>query len=57
MVAEALILDNVYPENEFNRLIQQAQRQVNNIDYNTDFGRFGIIMVIMKEKKVFTLTG
>ena len=42
MVAEALILDNVYPENEFSRLIQQAQRQVNNIDYNTDFGRFGI---------------
>lgn len=42
MVAEALILDKVYPENDFNRLIQQAQRQVNNLNYNADFGRFGI---------------
>jgi hypothetical protein len=42
MVEEALILDNVYPKNIFERLVTIAKRQAHLGLYSSDFGRFGL---------------
>ena len=34
------IIDNVYPEPLFKRLVSTVQRQYNSWDYNNDFGRY-----------------
>src|SRR5210317_2097176 len=34
------IIDNVYPEPLFNRLVSTVQRQYKSWDYNNDFGRY-----------------
>jgi len=36
------IIDNVYPEPLFNRLVGTVKRQYNTWDYNNDFGRYTI---------------